>query len=163
MTKPLRIVGMAGSLRADSYCKIVLNSLADMLPAGSEFVSLDIGELPHYNQDLDSPVGPAQVHQARDLIASADAVLMVVPEFNHGIPGVLKNALDWLSRPAFTSCMVGKPVMFATLSPARWAGSERSISCAKRWQRCSANWIPCLKWPSPLSDRRSATASSLMR
>jgi chromate reductase len=108
MTKPLRIVGMAGSLRADSYCKIVLNSLADMLP--------------HYNQDLDSPVGPAQVHQARDLIASADAVLMVVPEFNHGIPGVLKNALDWLSRPAFTSCMVGKPVMFATLSPGALGG-----------------------------------------
>jgi len=122
MTKPLRIVGMAGSLRADSYCKIVLNSLADMLPAGSEFVSLDIGELPHYNQDLDSPVGPAQVHQARDLIASADAVLMVVPEFNHGIPGVLKNALDWLSRPAFTSCMVGKPVMFVTLSPGALGG-----------------------------------------
>lgn len=122
MSKPLRIVGMAGSLRNDSYCKIILNSLAEMLPAGSEFANLDIGALPYYNQDFDTPSGPEVVHQARDLIASADAVLMVVPEFNHGIPGVLKNTLDWLSRPAFTSCMVGKPVMFVTLSPGALGG-----------------------------------------
>ncbi len=122
MTKPLRIVGMAGSLRNDSYCKIILNSLAEMLPSGSEFSNLDIGALPYYNQDFDTPTGPSEVHQARDLIASADAVLIVVPEFNHGIPGVLKNTLDWLSRPAFTSCMVGKPVMFVTLSPGALGG-----------------------------------------
>ncbi|EIC82273.1 NADPH-dependent FMN reductase [Serratia sp. M24T3] len=122
MTKPLRIVGMAGSLRNDSYCKIVLNSLAEMLPPGSEFANLDIGLLPYYNQDFDTPNGPVDVLQARDLVASADAVLMVVPEFNHGIPGVLKNTLDWLSRPAFTSCMVGKPVMFVTLSPGALGG-----------------------------------------
>jgi len=122
MTKSLRIVGMAGSLRNDSYSKIVLNSLVEMLPKGAEFASLEIGALPFYNQDLDLPVGPADVHQARDLVANADAVLIVVPEFNHGLPGVLKNALDWLSRPAFTSSMVGKPLMFVTLSPGALGG-----------------------------------------
>ena len=119
---PLRIAGYAGSLRQDSYSKIVLDALMSMLPTGTHTETLSIGDFPFYNQDLETADGPAQVSQARRQVAEADALLMVVPEFNHGIPGVLKNALDWLSRPAFHSVMAGKPVFFVTLSQGMLGG-----------------------------------------
>ncbi|WP_294911168.1 NADPH-dependent FMN reductase [Tatumella sp. UBA2305] len=121
-TPPLRIAGYAGSLRQDSLSKIVLNALMSMLPAGTQTETLSIGEFPFYNQDLETTDGPAQVIRARRQVAEADALLMVVPEFNHGIPGGLKNALDWLSRPAFHSVMAGKPVFFVTLSQGMLGG-----------------------------------------
>ena len=117
----LRITGISGSLRTCSYATAILNSVAALLPAGSEFSSLDIGTLPHYDQDLEADL-PCVVAQARAQVAAADAVLIVTPEFNHGIPGVLKNTLDWLSRPAFTGCFNGKPVMFITHSPGALGG-----------------------------------------
>lgn len=114
--KPLNILGIAGSLRGQSYSHAVLASLSDMLPAGSTFKLLDIGALPYYNQDLEAGQLPDSVKQARTLTASADAVLLALPEYNHGIPGVLKNSLDWLSRPFKASPMAGKPVFFVTQS-----------------------------------------------
>jgi chromate reductase, NAD(P)H dehydrogenase (quinone) len=122
MSVPLKIVGIAGSLRAQSYSKMVLDSVAQLLPKNSHFSTIDIGELPHYNEDLDGPGLPAAVASARAQVAASDAVIIITPEFNHGLPGVLKNTLDWLSRPAFDSCMVSKPVFFATLSPGALGG-----------------------------------------
>ncbi len=121
-TTPLRIAGYAGSLREDSYSKTVLSTLMALLPEGTLTETLSIGDFPFYNQDLETAHGPEQVIQARRQVADADALLMVVPEFNHGIPGVLKNALDWLSRPAFNSVMTGKPVFFVTLSQGALGG-----------------------------------------
>jgi len=118
----LKIVGIAGSLRAQSYSKIVLDLLATLLPAGTQFESIDIGTLPHYSLDLEQHALPASVKSARTLAAASDAVLMVVPEYNHSLPGVFKNTLDWLSRPAFTGCMKGKPVFFITLSEGALGG-----------------------------------------
>jgi chromate reductase len=122
MAHPLRITGMAGSLRSASYSRTVLRSIADLLPAGSRFDSLDIGTLPLYNEDIERSVLPAPVSAGRAMVAASDAVIIVTPEFNHGLPGVLKNALDWLSRPAFNSCFFDKPVMFATVSPGALGG-----------------------------------------
>lgn len=118
----LTITGIAGSLRGASFSKPVLDSIAALLPEGTKFQTLDIGELPHYNEDLDKENAPAAVAAARAQIAASDAILIVTPEFNHGMPGVLKNTLDWLSRPAFSGTMLGKPVMFATLSPGALGG-----------------------------------------
>jgi chromate reductase len=70
------------------------------------------------------------VRAARERVAASDVLIVVTPEFN-GIPGVLKNAFDWLSRPAFRSPMAGKPVLFATHSPGALGGCGRSISCAR--------------------------------
>lgn len=122
MTQALNVVGIAGSLREASYSRIVLETIVDLLPAGSRFDPIDIGTLPHYNEDLEKTALPVNVAQARDLVARSDAVVLVVPEFNHGIPGVLKNTLDWLSRPAHNSCMKDKPVFFATVSPGALGG-----------------------------------------
>ena len=122
MTSSLNVVAIAGSLRAASYSQIVVKSIARLLPKGAEVDSLDIGSLPHYNEDAEREALPRSVASARDRVQACDAVIIVTPEFNHGLPGVLKNALDWLSRPAFNSCMVGKPVFFATLSPGALGG-----------------------------------------
>lgn len=122
MSHPLSIVGICGSLRAESYSRLLLRTMAELLPAGSHFHEVDIGELPHYNADHDGIAAPDVVTKTRQAIERAHAVIIVTPEFNHGLPGVLKNALDWLSRPAFASCFVGKPVMFATASPGALGG-----------------------------------------
>ncbi|WP_394703069.1 NADPH-dependent FMN reductase [uncultured Cohaesibacter sp.] len=89
---------------------------------GCQFEEIDIGSIPLYNQDLDTDCGPRSVSKGRELISASDAVLITLPEFNHSIPGVLKNALDWLSRPAFNSCFLKKPVLFATITPGPLGG-----------------------------------------
>jgi chromate reductase, NAD(P)H dehydrogenase (quinone) len=122
MTSRLNIAGIAGSLRCASYSQIVLKSIERLLPEGTAVDSMDIGALPHYNEDVEHEAIPQSIAAARASIAQSDAVIIVTPEFNHGLPGVLKNALDWLSRPAFTSCMQGKPVFFVTLSPGALGG-----------------------------------------
>jgi chromate reductase len=122
LTSSLKIVGIAGSLRAASYSQIVLKSIARLLPEGTEVDTLDIGSLPHYNEDVEREALPQSAASARARVQACDAVIIVTPEFNHGLPGVLKNTLDWLSRPAFGSCMQDKPVFFATLSPGALGG-----------------------------------------
>nr|WP_321456675.1 NADPH-dependent FMN reductase [uncultured Cohaesibacter sp.] len=122
MTKALKIAGICGSLREGAYSRSLLEAMVDLLPAGTEFTEVDIATIPHYNQDMDTANGPEAVFKGRDLIAKSDAILITLPEFNHGIPGVLKNALDWLSRPAFTSCFTDKPVLFATIAPGPLGG-----------------------------------------
>ncbi|HTJ89720.1 MAG TPA: NADPH-dependent FMN reductase [Acidocella sp.] len=122
MTRPLTITGIAGSLRSASYSRTVLQSIGALLPEGTRFETFDIGALPHYNEDLDNDAAPEAVVRGRAQIAASDAVIIVTPEFNHGVPGVLKNTLDWFSRPAFKSPFIHKPVMFATISPGALGG-----------------------------------------
>ena len=122
MSQTLRITGLVGSLRAASYSRAVLETIAEMLPDETKFEAIDIGSLPHYNEDLEKDALPDPVACGREMVAASDAVLIVTPEFNHGIPGVPKNTLDWLSRPAFDSCLIDKPVLFVTLSPGALGG-----------------------------------------
>lgn len=121
MSRPLHIVGIAGSLRKTSFSGSVLRAMAARLPEGTKYDILDIGALPHYDQDLEESL-PLSVVASRKLIGACDGVMIVSPEFNHGVPGVLKNALDWLSRPAFKSNFASKPVMFITHSPGPLGG-----------------------------------------
>ena len=122
MTRTLRIAGIAGSLRAGSHSRAVLAAIRQMLPADARFAEIDPGALPHYSVDLDTATPPEPVRAARALVAASDLLLLVVPEYNHGIPGVLKNTLDWISRPAFRSCAIGKTAMFVTLSEGALGG-----------------------------------------
>ena len=122
MTTLLKIVGIAGSTRSASYSKAILDALFGLLPDGTTTQAINIGLLPHYNEDVEHAALPDTVSAARAAVAASDAVIIVTPEFNHGLPGVLKNTLDWLSRPAFTSCMAGKPVFFVTFSPGALGG-----------------------------------------
>src|SRR3954468_567314 len=106
----MRVLGVSGSLRQGSHNTRLLRAAAEKLPPGTEFVEFDgLRQIPHYDDDqLLTP--PASVEALRDAVRDADAILIATPEYNHSIPGVLKNALDWLSRPLAESPLKGKPV-----------------------------------------------------
>jgi chromate reductase len=121
--KTIRLLGLAGSLRKDSYSLAVLRGLESELGDNIKFKIGDL-RLPLYNQDEDGPASPPAVRFFRSAIAEGDAVVIVTPEFNHGIPGVLKNALDWASRPFGKSVLIGKPVLTISISPAFTGGAR---------------------------------------
>ena len=118
---PVRLLGLPGSLRQASFSRATLIGLRDSLP---EKVTLEIHEpqLPLYNEDDDRSNGPEQVLKFRDAIKNSDGVVIVTPEYNHGVPGVLKNALDWASRPFGRSVLAKKPTLAISVSPAFTGG-----------------------------------------
>ncbi|MGA3250451.1 MAG: NADPH-dependent FMN reductase [Paraburkholderia sp.] len=123
MKTSLKFVGLSGSLRQTSYSSAVLNTIGEQLRSqGHGLDLLNIGDYPHYNQDIEEAGLPEVVALGRKLVEQSDGIVIVAPEFNHGIPGVLKNTLDWLSRPAFASCFQGKPAFFCTISPGALGG-----------------------------------------
>jgi len=107
----MRILGIPGSLRRDSHNARLLRAAADLLPPGHELVVFDrLRDLPHYDQDAEDGPAPEPVAALRQAIGQADAVLIATPEYNGSLPGVLKNALDWASRPYAASVLRGRPV-----------------------------------------------------
>jgi chromate reductase, NAD(P)H dehydrogenase (quinone) len=125
----MRVLGIAGSLRRDSYNHALLREAAERLPAGAEMVEFErLREIPPYDADLEELETPAAVAELREAMREADAVLVATPEYNHSIPGVLKNALDWASRPAGQSALTGKPAAVIGASTgmfgAVWAQAE---------------------------------------
>ena len=108
---PLRVLGVAGSLRDGSYNRALLRAAAELAPDGLQVEPFDLEGIPFYNGDLDRDgERPGAVERFKEAIADADALLIATPEYNYGIPGVLKNAIDWASRPALGSPLAGKPV-----------------------------------------------------
>jgi chromate reductase len=108
------ILCLSGSLRAASSSKAVVETIRRKLSGEVRFSTFDIGSLPHYNADLD-PL-PETVTALKSAIADADGLIIVTPEYNYSVPGVLKNAIDWASRPGYASVMKGKPVFIASVS-----------------------------------------------
>jgi chromate reductase len=94
-----KVLGICGSLRRDSYNAKALRAAAKLAPAGTELEIADISAIPIFNDDLRSEGEPRAVVHLKDQVRTADAVLIATPEYNFSIPGVLKNTLDWLSRP----------------------------------------------------------------
>lgn len=118
----LNLIGLSGSLRAGAYSTAILNSLKDALPDGVKLELHGLGELPLFNDDLDGDGAPAAVTALRQAVLAADGLVVASPEYNHGMSGVLKNALDWLSRPAPRSALLDKPVLTMTSSPSPLGG-----------------------------------------
>ena len=117
-----RLLGISGSLRSHAYSTAVLRALPAAAGPRAIFDYADIGALPHFNQDLYGDPLPDAVAQFRDQIEQSDGIVISSPEYNHGIPGVLKNALDWASRPHNGSPLRGKSVLIVTSSPATTGG-----------------------------------------
>lgn len=105
----IKILGFAGSLRKGSYNRALLLAAQKLVPAGAEIEIVDIGSFPLYNEDLEVNL-PAVIADFKTKLVQADAILMVTPEYNYSISGVLKNALDWASRPYGSNSFDGKPV-----------------------------------------------------
>ncbi|HEY5053368.1 MAG TPA: NAD(P)H-dependent oxidoreductase [Solirubrobacterales bacterium] len=125
----MRVLGISGSLRSDSLNSALLRTAAERLPAGAELVEFQgLREIPPYDADAELEGTPAAVRELREAIHEADAVLVATPEYNHSIPGQLKNALDWASRPAGQSALNGKPAATVGASTgifgAVWAQAE---------------------------------------
>jgi chromate reductase len=119
-----KIVGIAGSLRRASWNRGLIRAAVEGRPDGIEIVTLELDLVPLYNQDVEDRGDPSSVIALKDVIRLADALLIATPEYNNGMPGVLKNAIDWASRPAAGSVLRDKPVVVMGVSPGAGAAAR---------------------------------------
>ena len=125
-----RILGISGSLRERSYNRALLKAAAELAPENVEIEEFDLREIPHYDADVEAAGDPEPVAKLRAAVAEADALLFATPEYNRGTSGVLKNAIDWLSRPALASVLRWKPVAIMGASTGR--GGTRNAQAQVR-------------------------------
>jgi chromate reductase len=123
MEEELKFLGLVGSLRKASYNKALMRTAMQLLPPNVTIELFDLSEFPLFNQDLvQNP--PTIVGEFKAKIRAADAVLIASPEYNYSIPGLLKNAIDWASRPAADNAFDGKPVAVMSASTGRFGGAR---------------------------------------
>jgi chromate reductase len=120
--KKVHLVGISGSLRQASSNTAILRTLQEALQQDVDMTVVPLNDVPLYNQDLDGPGLPEPVRKFKNVISTCDGLVICSPEYNFGMPGVLKNALDWASRPAFASPLKDKPALLMTASPAFTGG-----------------------------------------
>ena len=125
----MKVLGISGSLRSESHNTKLLLAAAELMPGDVELELWDgLKAVPPYDEDDDVEPAPAAVTELRDAIAGADAILFSTPEYNHSVPGQLKNAVDWASRPLATNALRNKPVAVVGASigafGAVWAQAE---------------------------------------
>jgi chromate reductase, NAD(P)H dehydrogenase (quinone) len=116
VTDQINVLGVAGSLRQGSYNRAALRAAIELAPAGMTIETFDLAPIQPYNEDVKQQGFPPPEHEFRERIRAADALLFVTPEYNRGIPGVLKNAIDWASRPP-DQPFTGKPTAIFGVSP----------------------------------------------
>src|SRR5580693_6614429 len=118
------LIGMSGSLRAGSFSNAILATLSDHFADRADLKVYDLAPIPLYNQDFEGDKRPPAVKQMLADIEAADGLVLCAPEFNHSIPGVLKNAIDWASRPAFASVLAYKHVALMATSRGPLGGAR---------------------------------------
>jgi chromate reductase, NAD(P)H dehydrogenase (quinone) len=121
----LTFLGVAGSLRRASSNRGLIRAAIEVAPAGASVVPFDLAQIPMFNADVEAEGDPTAVTAFKRAITQADALLIATPEYNHCVPGVLKNAIDWASRPARQSSLTGKPVAIMGASSGR-GGTARA-------------------------------------
>jgi len=121
MTKGIKILGFAGSLRRNSFNKAALRAAQELVPDGDSLEIFDLAPIPFFNEDVEAQGFPPAVAEFRSAIAAADALLLVTPEYNYSIAPVLKNALDWASRGK-DSPLSGKPAAIMSASTGMLGG-----------------------------------------
>jgi chromate reductase len=125
----MKVLGLSGSLRRDSHNSVLLDIAGGLLPAGVELeVYGGLRSVEPYDADLDNEIAPGGAARFRSALEGADALLIATPEYNSSVPGTLKNALDWASRPLGASALTGLPVAVIGASTGRfgavWAQAE---------------------------------------
>ena len=119
----LKILGFAGSLRVGSYNKALLRSTIELLPEDVNLEIFEIDGIPPFNQDIEKDM-PTKVREFKSKIREADAILIATPEYNYSVPGVLKNAIDWASRPYGDNAFEGKPAAIMSASVGMLGGAR---------------------------------------
>jgi chromate reductase len=122
--KAISVLGICGSLRKASFNHAALNTAIELKPAGMSVTVADISQIPLYDEDVRAEGFPAPVETLRQQIKAADALLFACPEYNYSMSGVLKNAIDWASRPAFASVLAYKPVAIMATSRGPLGGAR---------------------------------------
>lgn len=154
--EPVRILAVSGSLRAASSNTILLNAAQRLAPDSVAITLFDgLSDLPHFNPDLDGPVAPPAVAVLRAAVQSAEAVLISSPEYAHGVPGVLKNGLDWLVSGVEILC---KPIGLLNASP---RSTHAQASLTEILTTMSTTLVPGASLAVPLSGRRLDVAGIL--
>jgi len=123
MDKQLLILGFAGSLRSGSYNRALLRAAAELLPKEATLEIFDLEGIPPFNQELEARM-PEKVKEFKAKIRAADAILIATPEHNYSVPGVLKNAIDWASRPHGDNSFEGKPAAIMSASTGMLGGAR---------------------------------------
>jgi chromate reductase len=135
----MRVLGIAGSHRVGSYNAALLRAARELAPISMEIEEFDIRELPFYDGDVEADGDPTPVTVFKEAIRDADALLIATPEYNRGVPGVLKNAIDWASRPALASPLTSKPVAIMGASTGRGgtARAQEQLRSALEYSRAN--------------------------
>ncbi len=123
----MKILGICGSLRADSLNRLLLRAAAEQAPDGVVIEVADIGGIPLFDEDLEAQGDPGPVRALKEQLRDTDAVLIATPEYAWGVPGVLKNAIDWVSRPAGRSNLKQKPVALMGVSTGPWGTTRAQV------------------------------------
>jgi chromate reductase len=123
VVEPLKFLGFVGSLRKGSYNKALMRAAMQLLPEGVTLEVFDIGGFPLFNQDFER-TPPEIVKEFKAKIRAADGLLIASPEYNYSVPGVLKNAIDWASRPPSDNVFDGKPVAVMSASVSKFGGGR---------------------------------------
>ena len=123
MNGRITVLGLAGSLRKKSYNKSLLNAAVELAPKNMKIETFDLECIPPFNQDLEMK-SPARVKELKAKIKAADAILIATPEYNYSVPGVLKNAIDWASRPYADNAFEDKPVALMSASTGMLGGAR---------------------------------------
>ena len=150
--RTLHVLGFAGSLRQGSYNRALLRAAKELAPEGMVIDIFDLTPIPLYNADVEAKGDPEAVAAFKAAIRRADALLIACPEYNHGVPGVLKNAIDWASRPPRSAALDRKPLALMGASPgmtgsARGQSQLRQAFVSPTATRCRSRrcWLPVRK------------------
>jgi len=125
MTRTFRVIGISGSLRENSYNTATLRAARELAPANLDIGIVTLEGVALFNQDVEAVGWPDRVRELRDEVQAADAVIFASPEYNYSVTGVLKNAIDWLSRPEGDAPLNGKPAAIVGATPS-FVGTARS-------------------------------------
>jgi chromate reductase len=140
MEKPFKILAFAGSLRKSSFNKALVRAALDIAPQNVKMEAFDLEGIPPFNQDLEN-TPPEKVKEFKEKIRNADALLIATPEYNFSIPGVLKNALDWASRPYQQNVLAGKPVALMSASTGRFGGARAQYHLRQSFVRLNMHTV----------------------
>jgi chromate reductase len=149
----IRVLGFAGSLRKDSYNKSILRAAVELAPENMKLETFDLEGIPPFNQDSETEP-PARVREFKAMIRAADAILVATPEYNYSIPGVLKNAIDWASRPYKGNVFEDKPVAIMSASSGMLGGARAQYHLRQVFVFLNAHPLNKPEFMMPLADKR---------
>ncbi len=150
----MELLGISGSIRKESYNAKLLHAAAQCLPEGVTISFVSCGDLPLYNSDLDKETKPRSVARLLRTIGESDGLLIASPEYNYSIPGVLKNAIDWASRPGYKSVLAGKPTGIISAAKSVVGGARVQLHLRDVFSSTLTPVVPSLPFLVPLAQEK---------